>query len=150
MGRILALDIGEKKIGVAASDPLFLTAQGITTVLRKNIKQDVEAIRKLTIEYEVDEIIVGLPKSLDGSLGPSAEKVKDFVRKMQKTISLPITEWDERFSTSAMERVLIEADVGRKKRKKVIDKMAAQYILQGYLDLKRNELLSQKKDETRE
>ena len=135
--RILALDIGEKRIGMAVSDPLFITAQGIMTLERTNWRADVKAVGEVIREYSVTEVVVGLPKSLDGSIGPSAERVRDFVEKMKRSIHLPIVEWDERFSTAAVERTLIEADVRRKKRREVIDKVAAQFILQGYMDFKR-------------
>jgi putative Holliday junction resolvase len=138
MERVLALDVGEKRIGVAVSDALFITAQGVTTLVRQNWREDVKAIRELIKKCEAKEIVVGIPKGLDGSLGPSALKVQEFIKKMQRFITLPIIEWDERFSTAASERTLIEADVRRDKRKTVIDKMAAQFILQGYMDFKRN------------
>lgn len=138
MEKILALDVGERRIGVAVSDALFITAQGVTTLVRQNWREDVKAIRELIKKCEATEIVVGIPKGLDGTLGPSALKVQEFIGKMQRFITLPIIEWDERFSTAASERTLIEADVRRNKRKKVIDKMAAQFILQGYMDFKRN------------
>jgi len=138
MERILALDVGEKRIGVAVSDLLFITAQGVTTLERKNWRQDLRAIQRMTAEYQVTEIVVGLPRKLDGTLGPSALRVREFIKKMRGVISLPVTEWDERFSTVAVERVLLEADVRRSRRKKVIDKIAAQFILQGYMDFRRN------------
>lgn len=134
----MALDVGEKRIGIAVSDTLFITAQGVATLERTNWREDVKAIRELIKKHEATEIVVGMPKGMDGSIGPSALKVREFIAKMKRFITLPIVEWDERFSTTASERMLIDADVRRDKRKKVIDKLAAQFILQGYMDFKRN------------
>lgn len=131
--RILGLDIGDKRIGVAVSDGLGLTAQGLTTVQRDNC---LEALRDLVKEYEVESIIVGIPKMLNGSIGIQGEKVFRFVDELRTALSVPISLWDERFSTVSAEKVLVEANMSRKKRKGVRDKVSAVLILQSYLDSK--------------
>lgn len=132
--RILCLDVGTKTIGLAVSDPMGWTAQGITTLFRKNYEEDAKALKKVIAEYEVEKILVGLPLNMNGSEGPQAEKVRSFIQGVEKALEKPIEFWDERLSTVAAERSLLEADLSREKRKKVIDKMAAVFILQGYLD----------------
>lgn len=135
MGRILGLDVGDKTIGVAVSDELGWTAQGVTTVQRQGKKRDLAALAEFVERYDVAEILVGLPRHLNHSLGGQAEKVQAFARSLEGRFSpIPITFWDERLSTVAAERVLLEADVSRKKRKQVIDRLAAVIILQNYLD----------------
>ena len=124
--RIMALDVGSRTIGIACSDALLMTAQGIETIRRTSLE--------LISEYEVHELVVGMPKNMNGTKGDRAEKTEEFVEKMKAVIDLPVTFWDERLSTVMAERQLIAADVSRKKRKGVIDKMAAVVILQGYLD----------------
>ncbi|CAH2213135.1 Holliday junction resolvase RuvX [Tepidibacter aestuarii] len=138
MKRIMGLDVGNKTIGVAVSDLMGLTAQGITTVRRKGIKTDLEELNKIIKEKEVGEIVVGLPKNMNGTLGPQSEKVVKFTEKLKTITDLEIKFWDERLTTVAAEKSLIQADVSRQKRKKVIDMLAAVLILQGYLDMKRN------------
>lgn len=132
--RIMSLDVGSRTIGVACSDALYLTAQGIETIRRTSLERDFNRIKELIAEYEVEEIVVGLPKNMNGTKGDRALKTEEFVGKMQEVITTPVTFWDERLSTVMAERSLIAADVSRKKRKGVIDKMAAVVILQGYLD----------------
>ena len=132
--RILGLDIGSKTIGVAVSDELCLIAQGVTTLKRRGLDHDISELRKLIEEREVEKIVIGLPKNMNNTLGPSAEMVLSFIEELNKHIALPVITWDERLSTVAAEKVLLEADVSRKKRKQVIDKVAAMLILQGYLD----------------
>ncbi|MCK5426484.1 MAG: Holliday junction resolvase RuvX [Thermodesulfovibrionia bacterium] len=129
--RRIGLDVGDKRIGVAVSDALGLTAQGINTIDRKG---SIEALKKIIAEYEVDSIIVGIPKMLNGTIGIQGEKVMEFVNELKKAISLPVTLWDERLSTLAAERALLEANVRRKKRKSLRDKVSAILILQNYLD----------------
>ncbi|WFD08809.1 Holliday junction resolvase RuvX [Tepidibacter hydrothermalis] len=138
MKRIMGLDVGNKTIGVAVSDLMQLTAQGVTTVRRKGIKKDLEELDKIIKEKEVSQIVVGLPKNMNGTLGPQSEKVVKFTEKLKTITDLEIKFWDERLTTVAAERSLIEADVSRQKRKKVIDMLAAVLILQGYLDMQRN------------
>lgn len=133
-GRILALDVGEKTLGVAVSDPLRMIAQPVTTIRRQGIRSDLAAIADLVDTHEAVEIVVGLPLRLGGDEGPAAEAVIHFVDKLRPAVDVPIVTWDERFSTVQAERSLLEADVSRKKRKSVIDKVAASIILQSYLD----------------
>ena len=132
--RIMGLDMGSKTIGVAVSDDMGWTAQGVTTVIRKNMDKDLEELKKLMDQYNPLEIVVGLPKNMDGAIGKQAEEVLALVETMKKSLNIPIIAWDERLSTVAANRFLLEADLSRKKRKKVINKMAAVFILQGYLD----------------
>ncbi|WP_123053996.1 Holliday junction resolvase RuvX [Clostridium sp. JN-1] len=132
--RILGLDIGDRTIGVAVSDPLGITAQGITTIRRKNQEKDIEKLKQICSEYNVDTIISGLPKNMNGTLGPQSEKVLEFCNIIKDNIDLPIKMWDERLTTVAAHRAMLEADLSRSKRKKIVDKIAATYILQGYLD----------------
>ena len=132
--RIMALDVGSRTIGIACSDALLMTAQGIETIRRTSLENDFSRLRELISEYEVHELVVGMPKNMNGTKGDRAEKTEEFVEKMKAVIDLPVTFWDERLSTVMAERQLIAADVSRKKRKGVIDKMAAVVILQGYLD----------------
>lgn len=132
----MGIDYGEKTIGIAVSDAFGWTAQGIETIKRKeedNLKESIERIKALVQEYNVEKIVLGLPKNMNNSLGFRAEKTLKFKEKLEKVLSIPIVLWDERLSTKAAENILLEADLSRKKRK-VIDKMAAVYILQGYLD----------------
>ena len=130
--RIMGLDFGSKTIGVAMSDALFLTAQGVKTIRRSNA--EIEELRKLIQEFEVEEIVIGYPKNMNGTLGPRCALTDEFVERLRAEFGLPVELWDERLSTVAAQRTLLEADVSRGKRKQVIDKMAAVFILQGYLD----------------
>ncbi|MBP3951373.1 Holliday junction resolvase RuvX [Bacillus suaedae] len=134
--RALGLDLGTKTIGIALSDELGWTAQGLETLRRDEEapEQDIEKITTLVKEYQVDTIVIGLPKNMNGSIGPSGERSQEFAEGLSKVVTCTIKLWDERLTTVAAEKMLISADVSRKKRKKVIDKMAAVMILQGYLD----------------
>ena len=134
--RSLGLDVGDKTIGVAASDLLNLTAQGVTTIRRVSPEKDFIELGKIISEYEAKILVFGLPKNMNGTEGERCEFVRNFAAEVQKNFpNLKQIFWDERLSTVAAEKFLIgEADASRKKRKKVIDKMAAVYILQGYLD----------------
>ena len=132
--RILGLDIGTKTVGVAISDPLGWTAQGITTVRRKNYTKDMEEIKKICDEYGVETIVAGMPKNMNGTIGPSGEMVKEFCEKLKEVVDIKIEFWDERLTTVAAHRAMLEADLSRSKRNKIVDKVAATYILQGYLD----------------
>ncbi|NMA03905.1 MAG: Holliday junction resolvase RuvX [Clostridiales bacterium] len=135
MSRIMGLDVGDKTIGVALSDPFGWTAQGLKTVQRVGIKKDLQKLAEIINKYNVNKIVVGLPKNMDGTIGHQGQKILEFNEKLdEKFNNIEIIQWDERLTTAAAERTLIEADVSRKKRKNVIDKMAAVYILQGYLD----------------
>ncbi len=129
--RILGIDYGEKRIGLAVSDRFGMIAQGLKTVSTKNFVEEVKAIIK---EFQICKIVIGFPKNMDGSTGKKGEEVLGFVEQLKKQISLPLVIWDERCTTKIAENLLIDADMSRKKRKTVIDKMAAAIILQGYLD----------------
>jgi putative holliday junction resolvase len=132
--RTLGLDVGTKTIGVAVSDALGLTAQTVTTVRRTRLKDDLAALAQLVREHEVQGFVVGLPLNMDGSEGPRAEATRRFVEALTQALGLPVELWDERLSTVAAQRTLLEADLSRAKRREVIDQMAAQFILQGWLD----------------
>lgn len=132
--RILGLDVGDRTIGVAISDPLGFTAQGITTIRRKSLQYDIDELKKICEEYSVENILVGLPKNMNGTVGPQGEKVLEFCEQLKEQIKLPLEMWDERLTTVAAHKAMLEADLSRAKRKKIVDKMAATYILQGYLD----------------
>lgn len=132
--RIMGLDIGDKTIGVSVSDLLGITAQGITTIKRKSKKQDVEELKKIIDEYDVKKIVSGLPINMNGSIGPRAQKVQNLCEFISLETGLEVDFWDERLSTMEVENMLIQGDVSRKKRKKVIDKLSAVIILQGYMD----------------
>lgn len=136
--RILGLDFGTKTLGVAVSDELGWTAQGIETIRidEENGEYGFDRLRQLIEQYAVEEIVIGFPKNMNGTIGPRGEATQRFAEQVKQMFSLPVVLWDERLSTMAAERMLIAADVSRKKRKKVIDKMAAVMILQSYLDHK--------------
>ncbi len=132
--RILGLDLGERTIGVAVSDALGWTAQGVTTIARSGKKQDLVELRRLIEQYQCNKVVLGLPRRTDGSEGPEAERVRKFSRTLAGVFGIPVELWDERFSTKSADQVLIGGDVSRRKRKTVIDKLAAVIILQSYLD----------------
>ncbi|MDO6846989.1 Holliday junction resolvase RuvX [Priestia megaterium] len=136
--RVLGLDVGTKTIGVAVSDEMGWTAQGIETIkiADEQMEQSYPRLQQLIDEYSVDKIVVGLPKNMNGTIGPRGEACIEFADNVKEKLNIETMMWDERLSTMAAERVLLSADVSRKKRKKVIDKMAAVMILQGYLDSK--------------
>ncbi|WP_419878893.1 Holliday junction resolvase RuvX [Brevibacillus centrosporus] len=136
MTRLMGLDVGDKTIGVAVSDELGWTAQGVETIKRQSKAKDFARLQELIAQYQVGAIVVGLPKNMNGTIGPRAELCQSFGKLLQEKTSLPVHMWDERLTTMAAERMLISADVSRQKRKTVIDKMAATLILQGYLDAK--------------
>ena len=134
--RIMALDFGTKLIGIAVSDELFITAQGLPSLYRKDLKSDLDEIGRIAKSNDVREIIVGLPLSMNGSYSAKTKEVVAFVDDLLKTVDIAVKTWDERLTSMQAERVLLEADVSRSKRKKVTDKLAAQIILQSYLDSK--------------
>lgn len=134
MGRTLGLDVGTRTIGMAVSDDLGWTAQGLSTLARRGLAADLEALRAVAREWGVERVVVGLPRNMDGTLGPQATSVLEFAERLKEALGLPVVTWDERLSTVAAERTLIEADVSRKKRRAVVDMLAAVFILQGYLD----------------
>ena len=133
----MALDIGTHAIGVAISDELGITAQGLKTLRRKSMEDDLKEIARIISQFEIEKIVVGLPKNMNGTLGKQAELVLEVAKVLMEKIQVPVVTWDERLSTVGASKVLLEADVSRKKRKKVIDKLAAVIILQGYLDRNR-------------
>lgn len=132
--RIMGLDYGERRIGVALSDAFGWTAQGAEVIDRKVVKDEVGYIAELAKRNEVEAIVVGLPKNMNGTVGSSGEICMAFAERLKQTLSMPVHLWDERLTTVAAERTLLEADVSRSKRKQVIDKMAAAILLQNYLD----------------
>jgi len=134
--RVMGLDVGSKTVGVAISDELGLTAQGIETIPINEEEQlfGLDRIEELINDWDVGKIVVGFPKNMNNTVGPRGEAAQAFAEKLKKHFHLPVSLWDERLSTMAAEKVLLQADMSRKKRKKVIDKIAAVMILQGYLD----------------
>jgi len=135
--RIMGLDVGTRTIGMAISDELGLTAQGLKTLKRKSMEDDLQEIATIISQFEINKIVVGLPKNMNGTLGKQAEIVLKWMEVLKDKTQLPVVTWDERLSTVGASRVLLEADLSRRKRKKVIDKLAAVLILQGYLDQSR-------------
>lgn len=132
--RVLGLDVGDRRIGLALSDETRTLATGLPTLERVGPKKDVKAVADLARRHEVGHIVVGLPRRLDGSIGPQAEKVREFTSRVRAAVSVPVVEWDERFTTVIAEQTLIEGGVRRSDRRKVVDKVAAVLILQNYLD----------------
>jgi putative Holliday junction resolvase len=136
MERILGLDVGTKRIGVALSDPLGIVAQPLTTIERESRTKDLQAVEALLLEYGVKKVVVGMPFNMNGTIGPSGEMVKMVAEKIKNKFKIELIYVDERLSTVSAERVLIESDIRREDRKYKIDKVAASYILQTYLDSK--------------
>jgi putative pre-16S rRNA nuclease len=132
--KILGLDLGSKIIGVAISDDLLITAQVLTSIKRTTLEKDLDTIRNLVEEYNAEELVVGLPINMDGTMGQSAQKAEEFIQNLRLCLPIKVIPWDERLSTVAAERILLEGDLSRQKRRKVIDRLAAAFILQGYLD----------------
>lgn len=133
-GRILGLDVGARRIGIAVSDPLGITARGISTLHRRNRRYDFAELRKLIVEYAIREIVVGNPLRMSGQAGTQAEKMADFASHLEEQFSLPVRLWDERLSTAEAHRLLDETGIRDSRRREVIDKMAAVLILQSFLD----------------
>jgi len=132
--RILGIDYGERRVGLALSDPFGSLALPLRVAEVTGDKQAVRAVGEAVEEFDVERIVVGLPLNMNGTEGPMAEKVRAFVSRVGQACGIPVEMWDERLSTGLVERTLLQADVSRKKRRKVRDKLAAQVILQGYLD----------------
>ena len=135
--RVLRLDYGSKTVGVAVSDPMGLTAQGVETIWRKQenkLRQTLARIEELVSEYQVERIVVGYPKNMNNTVGERALKSLEFKEKLEKRTGLPVVMWDERLTTVEAERTLMEAGVRRENRKQYLDELAAVFILQGYLD----------------
>ncbi|MBM4287955.1 MAG: Holliday junction resolvase RuvX [Deltaproteobacteria bacterium] len=140
--RILGLDLGAKRIGLALSDALGLTAQGLTVLQRRGGERDLDQVVELAGKHEVQEIVLGLPRHLDGRLGDAAVEVLAWAEALRERLGIPVHTWDERLTTLQAERVLIQADVSRRKRRLVIDKLAAVLILQAFLDARREAALN--------
>ncbi|WMT40041.1 Holliday junction resolvase RuvX [Paenibacillus sp. D2_2] len=134
--KILGLDYGDARIGVAISDELGWTAQGLEVIERRKEGAELKRITELVNQHVVEEVVVGLPKNMNGTIGPRGEICKAFAEQLHEILQIPVHLWDERLTTVSAHRTLIEADVSRKKRKGVVDKMAASLILQNYLDSK--------------
>ena len=135
--RVMGLDYGSKTVGVAISDALMVTAQGIETIERKEenkLRRTLARIEELAKEYEVDRIVLGFPKNMNNTLGERAQKTLEFQAMLERRTGLPVILWDERLTTVEAERTLMESGVRREERKKYVDKIAAVFILQGYLD----------------
>lgn len=135
--RILGLDYGSKTVGVAVSDPLGLTAQGVETIWRKQenkLRQTLARIEELISEYQVERIVLGYPKNMNNTIGERAEKSLEFQQMLERRTGLPVIMWDERLTTVEANRTLMEASVRRENRKQYLDQLAAVFILQGYLD----------------
>jgi putative Holliday junction resolvase len=130
----MGLDVGTKRIGIAISDPMGWTAQGHSVLTRGKLNDDLKHLASLCTEYEIEKIVVGFPRNMNGTVGPKGEEIMEFGRVLGEYIQIPLDYWDERLSTVEAERVLLEGNVSRQKRKSVIDKMAAMNILQGYLE----------------
>jgi len=133
--RIMGLDLGDATIGVAVSDELGIVAHGITTIRRKDISHDIDSLKNIIYEKNISKIVIGFPKNMNNTIGPRGKLTIEFSEILKKNFpEIEIVTWDERLTTCAAERTLIEANVRRKDRRKVIDKLAAVLILQGYLD----------------
>lgn len=137
--RLLGLDVGDRRIGVALSDPDGIMAGALTTIQRKNLEIDLGTIMALVRDEDAGGIVVGLPRSLDGTIGPQAQKVLDFVDKLAEASPVPVETWDERLSTVAADRIMGEMGIRADKRKERRDSLAASIILQGYLDAARRQ-----------
>ena len=132
--RILGVDYGERRVGFAVSDPMGTIAFPLHVAEVKSDRDSVEAVRDAVAEFQIEQVVVGLPLNMDGTRGPMVEKVDAFITSLENALDCPVSTWDERLSTGLVERTLLEADISRRKRKQVRDKLAAQVILQGYLD----------------
>jgi len=132
--RIMGLDVGKKRIGIAISDEMGWTAQGHSVLVRGKPKDDLQQLADLCAEYKIEKIVLGFPRNMNGTVGPKGEEIQEYGRELEEYLSLPLDYWDERLTTVAAQKVLLEANVSRQKRKGVIDKLAAVNILQGYLD----------------
>ena len=134
MVRSFGLDVGSKTVGVAVSDALGITAQPVTTLRRTNLRADLTELRRLAEHHGVEHAVVGLPLNMDGSEGPSAVEARRFGDAVARTLGIPVEYWDERLTTAAANRMLLEADLSRARRRTVVDQVAAALILQGWLD----------------
>ena len=137
VGRIMGLDVGYKRIGIALSDLLMLTAQGKETYQRRELQADLDYLAQTAKENNVVKFVCGLPKNMNGTLGEQAEKTQEFADALSEHTGIPVEFFDERLTSASAHKTLLEADMSRKKRKQVVDKLAAVYILQGYMDAHR-------------
>jgi putative Holliday junction resolvase len=137
MARVLAVDWGHVTLGLAVSDDLRITAQGLTSLRRVSEGKDLEVIGKYVRDLGVESVVVGLPKNMDGSLGPSAEAAQSFARSLERALAIPVHLWDERLTTLSAERALLDAGMRRRERRAIVDQVAATMILQDFLDFRR-------------
>ncbi len=140
--RVMSLDFGSKTVGVAMSDELMITAQGLEIIRRKEenkLRQTLARIEELCVQYQVSKIVLGYPKNMNDTLGERVEKTEDFKDKLERRTGLPVVLWDERLSTVAADHTMIEAGIRREKRKEYVDQIAATWILQGYMDYEKNQ-----------
>jgi putative Holliday junction resolvase len=135
--RILGLDVGEKRIGLAVSDPLGITAQGLEVLKRRDPETDLARLVEVARQWGVQEIVLGLPRHLDGRPGQAVPEILELGRRLQEALGVKVTTRDERLTTAEAERVLLQADLSRRRRRQVVDRLAAVLILQGYLDQRR-------------
>ena len=136
--RILGIDYGDSRTGIAVSDMLGFTAQPVTVISEKNTLRLIEKIREYVLEYKVEAIVIGLPRNMNGTVGERGERTLLFAARLEEEFSIPVIKWDERLTTASAHRTLSEANVSGKKRRGILDKIAAVFILQGYLDSKGN------------
>ncbi len=139
--RVMGLDFGSKTVGVAVSDSLHITAQGLEIIRREQenkLRRTLARIEELVREYEVEEIVLGYPKNMNNTVGERGEKTEEFKQMVERRTGLPVVPWDERLTTVAADRAMIEAGIRRENRKKYVDRIAATFILQGYLDVCKN------------
>lgn len=137
MKRVLSVDYGRRRIGLAVSDPLWITAQGLETAAVRSRAEALDAVVKVAADWEVGEVVVGLPLNMDGSAGPMAQEAEAFAGEVARRMGLPVVRWDERLTSAAAHRTMREMEIRTKGRKGTVDRMAAALILQGYLDSKR-------------
>jgi putative Holliday junction resolvase len=135
--RILGIDYGQVRIGLAVSDPLEITAQGIDTLPRKNIKQVLEDLAAICQKRQVQEVVIGLPVNMDGSVGPKAQEILDLVPRLEAALKIPVKTWDERLTSREAGRLMIEEGLSRAKQRQNSDRLAATLILQSYLESRR-------------
>lgn len=132
--RLIGIDLGTKNVGLSLSDTGLVVASPLETMPRGRLKEDVATLRERLTRYDAGGIVIGLPRNMDGSEGPAAQAARAYARNLERELGVPVTMWDERLSTTAVERALLDADMSRRRRGEVIDKMAASFILQGFLD----------------
>jgi len=137
--RVMGLDLGDRTIGIAVSDPLLLTAQGLMVLRRRSLEEDLQELGNIKEEKEISEVVIGFPRMMNGSTGPRGKLSQEFAQILKERWELPVHLWDERLSTMQAEKVLVEADLSRKRRKGLIDKTAAVLILQSYLDWRKEQ-----------